>query len=73
MLAQKHLTRVSKTRVLIKSRVLETRDASFIHCFRIGQLTKLLKYYCYLERVSLVRSLSPCGTRYVGLIFYFYR
>ena len=72
-LAQKHLTQISKTRVLIKSQVLETRDASFIHCFRTGQLTKLLKYYCYLERVSFVRSPSPCGTRYVGFIFYFYK
>ena len=36
------LTRVSKTRVLLKSRVLETRDAIIINSFRIGQLTILL-------------------------------
>ena len=34
--------RVLKARVLIGSRVLETRDASFPLSFKIGQLTKLL-------------------------------
>ena len=34
--------RVLKARVLIGSRVLETRDASFPLSFKTGQLTKLL-------------------------------
>ena len=49
--SQKHWTRALETRVLIKSQVLKTRDASFTHTFKTGQLTKLLEYYCYLERV----------------------
>ena len=44
------LTRVSKTRVLLESRVLETRDAINIYCFKIGQLTILLHTLCYLAR-----------------------
>ena len=50
-LKTKHFTRVSKTQVLIESRVLKTRDAIFIHCFQTVQLTILLKYYCYIARV----------------------
>ena len=42
MVCQKPLTRVSKTRVLFESRVLETRDAIIINSFRTGQLTILL-------------------------------
>ena len=56
------LLRVSEkhwTRVLIKSRVLKTRDASFTHTFKIGQLTKLLEYYCYLEKVFHYNYLFP--------------
>ena len=49
----KQRTRALETRVLIKSRVLKTRDASFTHTFKTGQLTKLLEILCYLERVSL--------------------
>ena len=33
---------VLKARVLIGSRVLETRDASFTYSFKTGKLTKLL-------------------------------
>ena len=36
------LTRVSRTRVLLESRVLETRDAIIINSFKTGQLTILL-------------------------------
>ena len=43
--SQKHWTRALETWVL------KTRDASFTHTFKTGQLTKLLEYYCYLERV----------------------
>ena len=39
---KKPLTRVSKTRVLLESRVLETRDAIIINSSRNGQLTILL-------------------------------
>ena len=38
--AQKHWTRVLETRVLIKSQVLKTRNASFTHTFKTGKLTK---------------------------------
>ena len=58
---KKPLTRVSKTRVLLESRVLETRDAIIIYCFRIGQLTILLHALCYLARgfqVSLCKLLE---------------
>ena len=47
----KQRTQALETRVLIKSRVLNTRDASFIHTFKTGQLKKLLEILCYLERV----------------------
>ena len=47
----KQRTQALETRVLIKSRILKTRDASFIHTFKTGQLTKLLEILCYLERV----------------------
>ena len=50
MICKKPLTRVSKTRVLLESRVLETRDAIIIYCFRIGQLTILLHTLCHLAR-----------------------
>ena len=40
----KQRTRVSKARVIIRSRVLETRDAIIIYCSESGQLTKLLPY-----------------------------
>ena len=50
MICKKPLTRVSKTRVLLESRVLETRDVINIYCFRIGQLTILLHTLCYLAR-----------------------
>ena len=41
---RKQRTRVSKTRVLIRSRVSETRDAIITNCSESGQLTKLLPY-----------------------------
>ena len=47
---KKPLTRVSKTRVLLESRVLETRDAIIINSSRNGQLTILLEKHCYLAR-----------------------
>ena len=47
----KQRTQDLETRVLIKSRVLKTRDASFTLTFKTGQLTKLLEIFCYLERV----------------------
>ena len=47
----KQRTRALETRVLIKSRVLKTRDAIFTHSSKTGQLTKLLEILCYLERV----------------------
>ena len=50
MICKKTLTRVSKTRVLLESRVLETRDAIIINSFRTGQLTILLDKHCYLAR-----------------------
>ena len=53
----KQRTRGLETRVLIKSRVLKTRDASFTHSFKTGQLTKLLEILCYLERVFVF---APC-------------
>ena len=61
MICKKTLTQVSKTRVLLESRVLETRDAIIIYCFRIGQLTILLHTLCYLARgfqVSLCKLLE---------------
>ena len=57
--SQKHWTQDLETRVLIKSRVLKTRDASFTHTFKTGQLTKLLEYYCYLERVFIPIQPKP--------------
>ena len=59
------LTRVSKTRVLLESRVLETRDAIIINSFKTGQLTILLDTHCYLARgfLSVIRELwSPRNT-----------
>ena len=50
MICKKTLTRVSKTRVLLESRVLETRDAIIINSSRTGQLTILLDKHCYLAR-----------------------
>ena len=47
----KQRTQALETRVLIKSRILKTRDASLIQTFKTGQLTKLLEILCYLERV----------------------
>ena len=47
----KQQTRALETRVLVKSRVFKTQDASFTHSFKTGQLTKLLEILCYLERV----------------------
>ena len=45
MICKKPLTRVSKTRVLLESRVLETRDAIIINSFKTGHLTILLDYH----------------------------
>ena len=39
----KQRTQVLETRVLIKSQVLKTQDASFTHSSKTGQLTKLLE------------------------------
>ena len=50
---EKPQKRVLKARFLIGSCVLETRDASIIYSFVIGQLTKFLAYYSYLERVFI--------------------
>ena len=47
----KQRTRALETRVLIKSQVLKTQDASFTHSSKTRQLTKLLEILCYLERV----------------------
>ena len=47
----KQRTRALEIQVLIKSQVLKTRDASFTHSFKTGQLTKWLEILCYLERV----------------------
>ena len=54
----KQRTQALETRVLIKSWVLKTRDASFIHTFKTRQLTKLLEILCYLERVFFILSLN---------------
>ena len=35
----------------LKTRVLNTRDASFQHCFETWQLTKFFYIYCYLARM----------------------
>ena len=34
----------------LKTRVLDTRDANFQHCFETWQLTKFFYIYCYLAR-----------------------
>ena len=53
-----------KTRFLFRTRVLNTRDASFQYCFEMWQLTKFFNIYCYLEKkflkihVSLTNLLS---------------
>ena len=42
-------TRVLKTRFPLGTWVLDTRDASFQHCFKTCQLTKFFNIQCYLE------------------------
>ena len=39
----------------LKTRVLNTRDASFQHCFAMWQLTKFFYIYCYLARTILLK------------------
>ena len=55
----KQRTQALETRVLIKSRILKTRDASLIQTFKTGQLTKLLEILCYLERVFFHPLFQP--------------
>ena len=39
-----------KLEFYLRTRVLDTRDANFQHCFETWQLTKFFNIYCYLEK-----------------------
>ena len=46
----KNLSFILELEFYLRTRVLDTRDASFQYCFETWQLTKFFNIYCYLEK-----------------------